>query len=113
MLSDYFQRCAVFVKYRMTDAGRIWDVVVSPEFGRQMDLQLFHLKLVAKMELDLSRNLDYTCEVHTDTGHHHLHLTIQGVDKDGKEVRFGKDYLKHGLRKRAQALCTAQLGHRL
>ncbi len=81
-----------------------------------MDMELFHLKLVSKIEFDLGRNpgtLDYTCQVDRDTGHHHLHLTIQPIDKAGKEVTMGGDYIKHGLRQRARALCTAQLGHRL
>ena len=65
------------------------------------------------MERDLNYELEWRAVVHRNTEHHHVHMVIRGIDKNGKTVRIPPEYVKEGLRKRSAELATAELGHRL
>jgi type IV secretory pathway VirD2 relaxase len=91
----------------------LWKIIISPERGGELDLELFTKQLLAQMDKDLDLRLEWTAVVHKNTHHHHVHLVIRGIDKDGKEVKLPRDYVKQGIRQRAQELATAKLGHRL
>lgn len=89
----------------------LWQIIISPERGAELHLEKLTCYLLAKVERDLSRKLEWVATIHKDTGHHHVHLAIRGIDKAGEEVTFSPDYVKRGLRRRARELATAQLGH--
>lgn len=93
--------------------GLIWKIIISPERGDELDLEQFTKDLLGQMDKDLNLRLEWTAAVHKNTQHHHVHLVIRGIDKDGKEVKLPKEYVKRGIRERAQELATAKLGHRL
>jgi hypothetical protein len=65
------------------------------------------------MDRDLGLRMEWTAVVHTNTDYRHVHLVIRGVDKDGKEVKLPRAYVKQGIRQRAEELATRKLGHRL
>lgn len=50
--------------------------------------------------------------VHTDTGHHHLHIVVNGKDKNGKSVRFPKDMIKNTIREMTSNIITNMIGER-
>ncbi|MCU1327842.1 MAG: Type secretory pathway VirD2 pilin (relaxase)-like protein, partial [Bryobacterales bacterium] len=91
----------------------MWKIIISPERGNELDLEAFTKDLLAHMDRDLGLQLEWTAAVHTNTAHHHVHLVIRGVDKGGKEVKLPAEYVRQGIRHRAQELATAKLGHRL
>jgi len=91
----------------------LWKIIISPERGDELDLELFTKQLLSLMDKDLDLRMEWVAVVHKNTHHHHVHLVIRGIDKDGKGVKLPRDYVKQGIRQRAQELATAKLGHRL
>jgi hypothetical protein len=47
---------------------------------------------------------------HFNTGHAHTHIVIRGRDMNGEDLVMARDYISHGVRARAQALITLELG---
>jgi hypothetical protein len=66
--------------------------------------------LMARMEKDLHRPLDWVAAVHHDTGRPHAHIILRGRDRDGTDLYILKDYLSRGIRYRAMQLATRLLG---
>jgi len=62
------------------------------------------------MEQDLDTKLDWVAVDHFNTGHPHTHIVIRGRDDRGQTQVMARDYIGHGVRARAQALMTLQLG---
>jgi type IV secretory pathway VirD2 relaxase len=91
----------------------LWKIIISPGRGDELDLEQLTKDLLAQMDNDLGLRMEWMAVVHKNTHHHHVHLVIRGVDRDGKEVKLPRDYVKQGIRQRAQELATAKLGHRL
>jgi type IV secretory pathway VirD2 relaxase len=88
-------------------------IIVSPEDGAELDLTDYVRRLMATVERDMDRKLEWVAVNHHDTEHPHAHVVIRGVDRDGLEVRLARAYISNGLRVRAQELATAELGLRL
>jgi len=88
-------------------------LIVSPEDSAELDLTDYVRRLMATMERDLGRKLEWAAVNHYDTGHPHAHVVVRGVDREGREVRLDRAYISQGLRWRAQELATEELGPRL
>ena len=85
--------------------------IVSPEDSvRLPDLKPFIRDLMSHMEQDLGTKLDWVAVDHFNTGHPHSHIVIRGRDEKGEELVIARDYIGHGVRARAQALVTMELG---
>ena len=85
-------------------------VVSADEGARLADLKPFVRDLVVQMERDLDTKLDWVAVDHFNTGHPHTHIVIRGRDMNGEELVMARDYISHGVRARAQALITLELG---
>ena len=90
---------------------RLFRLIISPEFGDRLDLRKHTRELVAQVEQDLGVQLEWVAVSHFNTGHPHTHIALRGRS-DAGELRLPREYVKRGLRDRAEALCTAQLGFR-
>jgi type IV secretory pathway VirD2 relaxase len=88
-------------------------IIVSPEDAGELDLTDYVRRLMATVERDLGRKLEWAAVNHYDTGHPHAHVVVRGVDREGREVRLDRAYISQGLRWRAQELATEELGPRL
>ncbi|QGM46074.1 relaxase/mobilization nuclease domain-containing protein [Methylocystis heyeri] len=87
--------------------------IVSPEDAPEMaDLKGFARELVGQMEKDLGAKLDWVAADHWNTQHPHVHIVVCGVADDGQDLVISRDYIKQGLRARAQDLVTQELGPR-
>ncbi len=91
---------------------RLWKVIISPEFGDRVDLQLLVTKLMEKMERDLGTKLEWIAVNHYNTEHPHTHVALRGLRADGTALELPRDYIKCGIRQIAEDLCTRQLGYR-
>ncbi len=87
-------------------------LIVSPEDGAELDLTVYVRRLMATVERDLGRRIEWVAANHYDTGHPHAHVVVRGVDRDGQELRLDRGYISRGLRWRAQELATQELGPR-
>jgi hypothetical protein len=90
---------------------RLFKLIISPEFGDRLDLRKHTRDLMNQMRLDLGVDLEWVAVAHFNTGHPHVHVALRGVSSAGP-LRLPPEYVKRGLRDRAEALCTAQLGYR-
>jgi transposase-like protein len=91
---------------------RLWKLIVSPEFGDQMNLLQLTRDLMKRMARDLGTHLEWVAVAHFNTDNPHVHIALRGVRDDGHSLRLGSDYVKYGIRRIAEDLCTRQLGYR-
>jgi type IV secretory pathway VirD2 relaxase len=87
--------------------------IVSPDDAPEMvDLKGFARELAGQMEKDLGTKLDWVAVDHWNTQHPHVHIIVRGVSDDGQDLVIARDYIKEGMRARAQDLVTQELGLR-
>ncbi len=91
---------------------RVFNLIVSPEFGDRVDLSRLTLQMIERMEEDLGTDFEWVAVEHYNTQHPHVHVVVRGVRRDGKSLRLSRDYVKNGIRTIAADLCTRQLGYR-
>ena len=91
---------------------RMFKLIISPEFGERMDLEAHTRALVTEMERDLSTTLQWVAVAHFNTSHPHVHIALRGITDRGHALRLERDYIRVGIRRHAEDLCTAQLGYR-
>ncbi len=85
--------------------------IVAPEDGALIeDLKPFIRDLMQQTESDLGTKLEWVAVDHFNTGHLHTHIIVRGRDDKGNDLVIARDYLSHGLRERARALITLELG---
>ena len=90
---------------------RVFKVILSPEFGERVDLKGLTRELVAQMEIDLSKRLEWCAVAHFNTEHPHVHIALRGMS-DGEPLRLKRMYIKSGIREAAESICTVQLSGR-
>jgi type IV secretory pathway VirD2 relaxase len=86
--------------------------ILSPEDGEELDMPSYVRRFMAQVEKDVGRRLDWAAVNHHDTDNPHAHIVVRGVDRDGRPVRFDREYISNGMRARAQELATLDLGPR-
>lgn len=92
---------------------RMWKLIVSPEFGEQVDLQRLTRELMSRIEVELGGGpLEWVAAAHYNTEHPHVHIAIRGKYRDGQALHPCRDFIKRGIREIAEDLCTRQLGYR-
>jgi type IV secretory pathway VirD2 relaxase len=63
-----------------------------------------------QMESDLDTRLDWVAVDHHNAGHPHTYVIVRGVLEDGRILNIAGDYIAYGVRHRAEALMTLELG---
>jgi type IV secretory pathway VirD2 relaxase len=101
---------AAFLQRSENDPHQFRFIIAAEDGDRIAYLKPFIRDLVAQMEHDLDARLDWVAVDHFNTGHPHTHLVIRGRDRDGRELVMARDYIAFGVRARAQALVTLELG---
>jgi type IV secretory pathway VirD2 relaxase len=99
-------------KWQGAGDERLFKIIVSPEFGDRLNLQQYARELLHRMEHDLGAQLDWVAAVHQNTEHPHVHIALRGVDKKGIPIRLPREYIRGGLRERAEEIATEALGYR-
>ncbi|MGR7993580.1 relaxase/mobilization nuclease domain-containing protein [Xanthobacter sp. ZOL 2024] len=98
---------------RCADDRHHFRFIVSPEDAADMaDLRSFARDLVGQMEKDLGTKLDWVGVDHWNTDNPHLHILVRGRTDDSQDLVISRDYIKEGMRARAQGLVTQELGPR-
>jgi len=87
--------------------------IISPEDAVDMtDLKDHARELMEQMEKDLGTKLDWVGADHWNTDNPHIHVILRGRTDDGQDLVISRDYIKEGMRARAQDLVTRELGPR-
>jgi hypothetical protein len=60
----------------------------------------------------LGAQLEWVAAVHHNTEHPHVHIALRGVDEKGIPLRLPREYIRGGLRERAEEIATEALGYR-
>ena len=98
---------------RSIDDRHHFRFIVSPEDAANMaDLRAFTRDLMVNAEQDLGTRLDWVAVEHHNTEHPHVHVLVRGRADDGSDLVISRDYIREGMRSRAQALVTMELGPR-
>lgn len=98
---------------RCEDDRHHFRFIVSPEDAGQMaDLKAFTRELMDDMARDLDTRLDWVAVDHWNTDNPHIHVLVRGIDKTGADLVIDRDYIREGLRTRAEERITAELGPR-
>ncbi|AYM83988.1 DUF3363 domain-containing protein [Agrobacterium tumefaciens] len=98
---------------RCKDDRHHFRFIVSPEDATDMeDLKRFTRELMAQAEKDLGTKLEWVGVDHWNTDNPHVHVIVRGRAADGQDLVIDRDYIKSGLRDRAQDLVTQELGPR-
>ncbi len=98
---------------RCEDDRHHFRFIVSPEdAGALSDLRATTRDLMAQAEKDLGTRLDWVAVDHWNTDDPHVHVLIRGVGDDGRDLVIDPDYMTKGLRQRAEALVSLELGPR-
>src|ERR1700680_5102484 len=91
---------------------RLFKIIVSPEFADRLNLQQHTRELLLRMERGLGTQLEWVAAVHHNTRHPHVHIAVRGVDDKGLPLRLPREYIRGGMRERAEEIATAALGYR-
>jgi type IV secretory pathway VirD2 relaxase len=91
---------------------RLFKIIVSPEFADRLNIQQHARDLMRRMERDLGTQLEWVAAVHHNTEHPHVHIAVRGVDDEGRPLRLPREYIRAGLRGRAEEIATESLGYR-
>lgn len=87
--------------------------IVSPQDGADMeDLRGFARDLMADVECDLDTRLEWVGVDHWNTDNPHIHILMRGRADDGSDLVIDRDYISEGMRARAEARVTLELGPR-
>lgn len=98
---------------RCEDDRHHFRFIVSPEDAIDMaELKSFTRELMRQVEKDLDTRLDWVGVDHWNTEHPHIHVIARGRAEDGEDLVISRDYIKEGMRARAQDLITRELGYR-
>jgi type IV secretory pathway VirD2 relaxase len=99
---------------RWQQAGdpRLWKIILSPEFGERLDMQQLARAVMAGVEEEIGAGAEWIAVAHYNTGHPHAHIAMRGIDRQGREIRLPKEFVKHGIRQIAEEWCTQELGYR-
>ena len=101
-----------FDAWQTSGDPRVWKLIVSPEKGGRIDLEVHAKHLIRSMEHDTGLRFEWAGVVHNATDHPHVHIAIRGMSRDGREVRFSREYIKRGMRDRSREFLTSELGFR-
>ena len=98
---------------RCEDDRHHFRFIVSPDDATELsDLKAFARDLMAQAQKDLGTRLDWVAVDHWNTEHPHVHVIIRGRSDDGQDLVISRDYIRGGMRARAEALVTRELGLR-
>ncbi len=99
-------------KWQGAGDERLFKVIVSPEFGDRLNLHQYARELLHRMEHDLGAQLEWVAAVHHNTEHPHVHIAVRGVDDKGMPLRLPREYIRGGMRERAEEIATEAMGYR-
>jgi type IV secretory pathway VirD2 relaxase len=90
----------------------MFQIIVSPENGTEIDLREHARTLMAQMERDLGTRLEWAAIDHHNTDNPHVHILLRGRDETAQPLRIDPDYIKSSIRERSAEIASRELGLR-
>ena len=95
------------------DEKRYFHMIISPENADKLDdFQKTVQRTMERVEKSSGYKLQWCAAVHDNCEHKHAHVIVRGVDLDGREVRFDREFIKSEIRNLAQKQVTNEIGQR-
>ena len=85
-------------------------IVISPE-NENVDCEKLTKLFMDKLETVTGFNMKWVSVVHYDKRVQHSHVFIDGVDLNGREIRFSPDVISHRMRDWCKDIATSMVGH--
>ncbi len=85
--------------------------IISPE-RQDVDLNLLAREFIYKIEKLTGYEFYWQGAIHNDKEHRHVHLVINGKDKNGKKVRFDRGMISNVMRAILSDTTTQMIGQR-
>ena len=102
---------SVIDEYEKNMDGLGFKFIISPE-SQNVPMRSLVRQFVKDLENMTGYKFRWLAAVHTDTDHIHSHLLINGVDRNGRKIRFKSGIIKEAARNTAADICTALVGER-
>lgn len=97
---------------RGQDDAHEFRFMLSAEDSGKLDLTEFTRTLMKSLEDDLGTKLDWMAANHHNTESPHTHIVLRGSDENGRTLILDRDMISHGIRNKARAIVTRELGER-
>lgn len=98
-------------EYRKNMTDKNFRIFLSPA-SNKVPLEALTKSFIDNLEMQTGYKLYWVAAEHYDTAHHHVHVLINGKDKNGRDVFFPPDMVKTFMRENAQNICTSLVGSR-
>lgn len=99
-------------RYESGMAGRHFKWILSPE-SQDVPMKVLARSFIRRLEVATGFRLSWLAAIHTDTGHIHAHILINGIDRrTGREIKFPKEVVRNLARTFAMDDCTKLVGRR-
>ncbi|WP_024467149.1 relaxase/mobilization nuclease domain-containing protein [Treponema pedis] len=98
--------------YEANITSKHFKFIISPD-NQNVDLKVLTKTLVEQLNILMDCDLYWVAVEHNDTAHKHVHLLINGKDKNGKFInKIDKQLVKSTIRELARENCTKMVGER-
>ena len=91
--------------------GKHFKFIISPD-SQNVDLKQLADLFINRIEKLTGHKLCWKGAIHNDTEHRHLHICINGLDMNDKDVFFPKEMIKNTMRETLSYLVTQMVGER-
>lgn len=98
-------------EYKKNMVNKNFRIFLSPANSR-VPLESLAKTFVKHLELQTGYRFYWMAAEHYNTDHPHVHLLINGKDKNGKDVFIPRDVVKTLMRESARNICTSLVGSR-
>jgi len=97
--------------YEKNMVEKNWRIQISPDKANT-DLTLLTKEYIKKLEQTTGYKFRWVASNHYDTAHPHTHILINGIDKQGRDVKFQKEIIRVKMIDYARDICTTMHGYR-
>lgn len=98
-------------EYEKAMSTRHFKLILSCE-NSSVPLETLTKSFIKRVETLTNYKLLWKASIHKDTAHRHVHILINGMDKDKKPVRFPKEMIRTTMREIASYVATQLVGER-
>ncbi len=98
-------------EYKEKMVEKNWRIILSPN-SNDINLNLLTEEVIKKIEQHTGYKLNWVAANHYDTAHHHTHILINGIDKNGRDVFFPPEFIKSVIREYSKKICTNMIGYK-
>lgn len=99
-------------EYKEHEVPKHWRLILSPD-SQDVDLDTLTTEFVKKLEKSTGYKFYWLAANHYDTDNKHVHLLINGIDQNGRDVNFlPRELVTRQMREYCRDICTMLVGER-